>query len=84
MPSVATLRADPEIVRSLRAALGTPLTVTRTATDGRMDIEVHSYSPLSIAHHLAGFGSSVEVMAPLEVRDHSARIASELCELYRR
>ncbi len=84
VPAVATLRADPDVVRSLRAALGTPMTVAREVIDGRVDIEVRSYSPEMIAAQLAGFGQRVEVLGPPEVRRHLERIAAELSDLYGR
>ena len=84
VPAVATLRADPDEVRSLRAALGTPMTVAREVIDGRVDIEVRSYSPEMIAAQLAGFGRRVEVLGPPEVRRHLERIAAELSDLYGR
>ena len=49
--------------RHLRAVLGTPMTVARRVVDGRVDVEVRSYSPERIASQLAGFGGRVEVLA---------------------
>jgi predicted DNA-binding transcriptional regulator YafY len=83
VPSGATLRADVEIVRTLRAVLGTPMTVSEEVVNGRVEIGIRSYSAEMIAHQLAGFGSSVEVIEPEAVRSHLARIASELSALYR-
>ena len=83
VPSVATLRVDAEIVPHLRAALGTPMTVARAEVDGRVAVEVRSYSPERIASQLAGFGGAVEVLAPPEVRDHLRRIAGELMDIYK-
>jgi predicted DNA-binding transcriptional regulator YafY len=82
VPSVAVLRADPEAVPGLRAALGTPMTVGPAVTDGRVDIELHSYSPQMIAGTLAGFGAAVEVVSPPVVRHHLRRIAAELAAVY--
>jgi predicted DNA-binding transcriptional regulator YafY len=82
VPLVVTLRADPDTIRTLRAALGTPMDVGTVVTDGRIDVVLRSYSPGQIANQLAGFGSSVEVLAPPEVRDHLARIATELAAVY--
>ena len=80
---MATLRADPAIVRRLRAVLGTPMTVSPEVVDGRVEIEIRSYSAEMIAHQLAGFGASVEVLGPPEVRGHLRRIAAELTSVYR-
>jgi len=82
VPSAATLRVDPEIVPHLRAVLGTPMTVGKTVVDGRVDVEVRSYSAEMIAGQLAGFGARVEVLAPKEVRDRLSRIATELAAVY--
>jgi predicted DNA-binding transcriptional regulator YafY len=82
VPSAATLRADPDVVPGLRAVLGTPMTVSKVVTDGRVDIALRSYSPEMIAGQLAGFGGRVEVLSPQEVRDHLSRIAGELTEVY--
>jgi predicted DNA-binding transcriptional regulator YafY len=84
VPSAATLRADADVVPGLRAALGTPMTVGPVGTDGRVDIEVRSYSPQMIAGQLAGFGAAVEVVSPPEVRAHLRRIAAELVDVYGR
>ena len=61
------------------------MTVAREVIDGRVDIEVRSYSPEMIAAQLAGFGQRVEVLGPPEVRRHLfERIAAELSDLYGR
>jgi predicted DNA-binding transcriptional regulator YafY len=57
--------------------------VSPDVVDGRVEIEIRSYSAEMIAHQLAGFGGSVEVIAPPEVRDHLRRIAGELSAVYR-
>jgi predicted DNA-binding transcriptional regulator YafY len=82
VPTGATLRVDPAMVRTLRAVLGTPMTVGAEGRDGRVEVEIRTYSPEQIAHQLAGFGASVEVVGPRSVRDHLARIATELARLY--
>ena len=81
----------PDVVVRIRRALANPEThIARTVqivgtevTDGRVDVEIRTYSPDQIAHQLAGFGASVEVVGPPEIRDHLARIATELARLYR-
>jgi predicted DNA-binding transcriptional regulator YafY len=83
VPTTATLRADADVVAHLRAVLGTPMSVSRPAPDGRVEIEVRSYSPEMLAGQLAGFGARLEVVGPAEVRDHLGRIASELSQVYR-
>ena len=71
------------MVRTLRAVLGTPMTVGTEVREGRVDVEIRTYSSEQLAHQLAGFGATVEVVGPPEVRDHLARIAGELALLYR-
>ena len=82
VPAVATLRAHPVLVPQLRAVLGTPMAQARTLDDGRVELELRSYSAERIASQLAGFGGRVEVVAPEEVRRHLQRIATELTALY--
>jgi predicted DNA-binding transcriptional regulator YafY len=82
VPTTATLRADPEVVRRLRAVLGSPMEVSGPHDDGRVEIALRSYSPEQIAGQLAGFGAAVEVLAPEEVRRHLSRIAGELSAVY--
>jgi predicted DNA-binding transcriptional regulator YafY len=82
VPTAATLRADPDMVPTLRAVLGTPMTVGPAVTDGRVDIELRTYSPQMIAGQLAGFGAAVEVVGAARGRHHLARIAAELADVY--
>jgi len=77
-----TFRVDADDVPSLRAVLGTPVTVGPGGGDGRVDVEVRTSSPEMIAAQLAGFGARVEVIAPEVVRDHLTRIAAELSGVY--
>ncbi len=83
VPTGATLRVDVEVVPTLRAVLGTPMTVSPDVVDGRVEIEIRSYSAEMIAHQLAGLGASVEVLGPEEVRGHLRRIAADLTSVYR-
>jgi predicted DNA-binding transcriptional regulator YafY len=82
VPTVATLRAAVDMVPTLRAVLGTPMTVGDEIVDGRVDISVRGYSSQQMAHQLAGFGALVEVVGPPEVRTHLARIAADLVAVY--
>jgi len=82
VPTTATLRVDPAMVPRLRVVLGTPMTVSGPLDDGRLEVELRSYSPEQIAGQLAGFGAAVEVVAPEEVRRHLQRIALELSAVY--
>jgi predicted DNA-binding transcriptional regulator YafY len=81
-PYKATVRVDSEAVGGLRRAWGTRVRFGRTLRDGRMEAELRGYSANQVAIELAGFGSSVEVISPDEVRTHLARLARELGEQY--
>jgi predicted DNA-binding transcriptional regulator YafY len=82
VPTVATLRADVEVVPYLRATLGTPMKVDKADGARRVSVEVRSYSPELLAVQLAGFGNQVEVVGPTEVRDQLRRIGEELTQTY--
>jgi len=82
VPCLATVRTQESVVPHLRSVLGTPMTVGRKLDDGRVEVEIRSYSPQTLAAQLAGFGAVVEVMGPEEARGHLSRIASELTSVY--
>lgn len=77
-----TARVDPHAVSWLRSAFGTRLSVGSASGDGRVEVELRSWSAESITSELAAFGSHVEVVAPTEVRDHLARLGAELTRRY--
>lgn len=82
VPCVATVLADETVVPILRSVLGTPTTVHKRLDDGRVELEVRSYSAERVASQLAGFGALVEVVSPEEARVQLSRIASELARVY--
>lgn len=75
-------RADRDMVPWLRAAIGTRLTVGDRTDDGRVEVEVRSWSAHALTSELAGFGARVEVLDPPEARDHFGRLGAELTRLY--
>jgi predicted DNA-binding transcriptional regulator YafY len=77
-----TIRADVGMVRWLRAAFGNRLSSGDTADDGRMEMEIRSWSAHSVASELAPFGVQVEVIQPTEVRQQLAVLGTELSRLY--
>ncbi len=78
----STARVDAEAVPWLRSSLGTRVSVGQANADGRVDVEIRSWSARSLAGELAGFGRSVEVLDPPEVGVELARIGDELRERY--
>jgi len=70
--------AEGRSVPWLRSRFGTRLAVGDATADGRVKVELRSWSAESIASELAGFGAYVEVLGPAEVRDHLARLGAEL------
>lgn len=81
----ATVRLDASYVGALRGQFGADMMLAeldRPTADGVETVIVGGPSPLVIAQHLAGWGRLVEVIEPIEVRHHLARIARELLERY--
>ena len=78
----ASARVEAEAIPWLRSAFGTRLSVRETETDGRVDVEIRSWSARTLAGELAGFGRWVEVLHPTEVREELARVGSELADRY--
>ncbi len=81
-PFKAIARTDHEMVGWLRSILGSRLSVGEESTDGRVEVEIRSWSAHSVASELAAFGSRVEVLRPPEVREELARIGAELTQRY--
>lgn len=79
----ATLLVREAMIGNLRSLVGSRLAVGPAGPAGTVTAEVSGGSALRIAVELAGFGSSVEVLHPPEVRDHLARLGRELTERYR-
>jgi predicted DNA-binding transcriptional regulator YafY len=78
----ADVRANAEVVAWLRGAFGNRVTVGEQDRDGRVRVEVRSWSAPALAAELAPFGAGVEVVTPAEVRAELARIADALRTLY--
>jgi predicted DNA-binding transcriptional regulator YafY len=78
----AWARVEAEAIPWLRSAFGTRLSVREPETDGRVDVEIRSWSAHTVAGELAGFGRWVEVLHPTEVREELARVGSELVDRY--
>jgi predicted DNA-binding transcriptional regulator YafY len=81
-PFRATARADPQAVSWLRSQFGTRLSVGDVAEDGRVEVEIRSWSADALASELVEFGFHVEVLEPGEVRESFARLGAELVRRY--
>ncbi|MGH7358062.1 MAG: helix-turn-helix transcriptional regulator [Candidatus Rokuibacteriota bacterium] len=80
----AVALADGDMIPWLRGTFGTRLVVGETTAQGRVEVEVRSWSAHSVASELASFGEGVEVLRPAEVRDELARLGFELTRRYGR
>ncbi|MGH2530360.1 MAG: helix-turn-helix transcriptional regulator [Actinomycetota bacterium] len=78
--AVAVVDADK--VSWVRSVFGTRLSVGDATADGRVEIELRSWSAESITSELAGFGEHIEVLRPAEVRHHLAYLGAELTRRY--
>jgi predicted DNA-binding transcriptional regulator YafY len=81
----ATIRIDSSYVSALRAQFGDDMMlaeVDEPVAIGRELVVIGGPSSYVIAQHLAGWGGLVEVVEPVEVRDHLLRIARELVQTY--
>jgi predicted DNA-binding transcriptional regulator YafY len=81
-PFRATVLATPPAVAQCRWVLGTRVRIGPPSTDGRIELEIRGHSFRSLAGELAGFGPELEIVDPPEVREHLARIGSELTASY--
>jgi predicted DNA-binding transcriptional regulator YafY len=82
LPFRARVRTDAGLVAVLQSVFGTRLSVQRGAGADRVELEIRGASADIVAAQLAGFGRSVEVIDPAEVRSHLARIGAELVGAY--
>jgi predicted DNA-binding transcriptional regulator YafY len=81
----AIVRIDASYVASLRGQFGADMMLAEVdgpSPDGRAEVIVGGVTSYRIAEHLAGWGGLVEVIEPLEVRHHLARIGRELAAMY--
>ncbi|WP_315094333.1 YafY family protein [uncultured Cellulomonas sp.] len=78
----ATVLTTPFLVRVVRDLFGRHATELGTEGDGRVRLQVGSHTARSVAEHLAGFGSAVEVLEPVSVQAELAVLGAELVGLY--
>ena len=82
VPFRAFARVEPQAIPWLRTSFGSRLEVGERDEDGRVAIELRSWSAHTVAGELAAFARWVEVVGPPEVRDALADLGSDLVALY--
>ncbi|HEX5149681.1 MAG TPA: WYL domain-containing protein, partial [Candidatus Limnocylindrales bacterium] len=70
----ATARVVADAVGWIRSAFGVRVTVGQTGGDGRVEVQLRSWSADALADELAGSGAMVEVIDPPEARAALARL----------
>lgn len=66
----------------LRTQFGRHCEASYSLEGGPARVRVAAPSARSVAEHLAGWGSTIEVLEPESVRDELSRIGAELVERY--
>jgi predicted DNA-binding transcriptional regulator YafY len=80
-----TALADPEVLHWLRVHFGTRLTVGATQDDGRVMVDLgFPETHRDLGRELCGYGDSLEVLDPPDVRDRLVEIGTSLVERYAR
>lgn len=82
VPFHAIARVQAEAVSWLRSVFGARVTIGEASADGRVDVELRSWSANALARELASFGHWVEVLEPADVRHELASLGAELVERY--
>lgn len=83
-PLRARALADPEVVPWCRAAFGTRVRIGPPADDGRVQLELRGHGARQLAVEVAGFGGTLEILDPPELRDVLATLGRELVATYMR
>ncbi|TPW11142.1 MAG: putative transcriptional regulator [Acidimicrobiaceae bacterium] len=65
-----------------RRLLATRLQIGPSTDDGRVRVQINGFSIDALAGELGGFGSSIEVLEPSELREALARIGRQLQSMY--
>jgi predicted DNA-binding transcriptional regulator YafY len=82
VPFRAFARAEPRSIPWLRATFGSRIEVGEFGDDGRVAVELRSWSAHTVAGELAAFGHWVVVEGPSGVRDALAALGADLTSLY--
>jgi predicted DNA-binding transcriptional regulator YafY len=83
-PLRARVLAAPDVVVWCRVSLGNRVRIGPAVLDGRVELELRGHHVQSLAAEIAGFGSAIEVLEPVELRDRLAAIGAELIARYGR
>ena len=81
-PARVQAAATPDAVQLCRWVFGPRVRIGPPRPDGRVDVEIRGHSERSLAGEIAGLGPDLEVLAPVEVRQHLARVAAQLAAMY--
>jgi predicted DNA-binding transcriptional regulator YafY len=81
-PARARAVVDRNDLQLLRWVFGRRVRIGPPDPDGRIEVELRSTNIRSLAGEVAGFGRSIEVLEPDEIRGHLAQIGRELSGLY--
>ncbi|MBF6467187.1 YafY family transcriptional regulator [Nocardia beijingensis] len=80
--TAATLLISERLLPILRDQQGRNCVVDGPAGDGRVRVRVTAPTAWMLAQQLAGWGASIEVLGPAEVRAELARLGAELLDRY--
>ncbi|WP_280238878.1 helix-turn-helix transcriptional regulator [Nocardia abscessus] len=80
--TAATVLISERLLPILRDQQGRNCVVDGPAADGRIRVRVTAPTAWMLAQQLAGWGGSIEVLGPPEVRTELARLGAELLERY--
>lgn len=80
--AAATVLVPERLVPILRNQQGRHCVVDGPADDGRVRVRITAPTAWMIAQQLAGWGASIEVLGPPEVRAELARLGAELLDRY--
>ena len=81
-PFHARALVTPETVPICRWALGNRVRIGPHGPDGRVEVELRGHNLHSLAGEIAGIGTGLEIVEPVELRERLAEIGAELGALY--
>jgi predicted DNA-binding transcriptional regulator YafY len=74
--------AEPAALETLRWVFARRSSFAAPRPDGRVPVRLRGPSLRALVWEIAGFGKTVEVLSPAEVRDELARVGADLTECY--
>jgi predicted DNA-binding transcriptional regulator YafY len=81
-PARARAIVEPTVLSLLRWVFGRRVRIGPSGASGRVEVELRSASMRALAGEIAGFGGSIEVLEPEEIREYLAQIGRELVDIY--